>query len=65
VRADGTPGHPVVFSPHARTQLGELAEGDTLRALRENPALSLRAVLVEDDGPYLDVDEPADLRIWS
>ena len=65
VRANGTPGHPVVFSPEARKLLGELPEGDTLRALRENPALSLRALPIEDDAPYLDVDEPDDLRRWS
>ena len=65
VRANGTPGHPVVFSPEARKLLGELPEGDTLRALRENPALSRRALPIEDDAPYLDVDEPDDLRRWS
>lgn len=63
-RGDGTPGHPVVFSPEARKHVSALPEGDTLRALRESPGLIRRSLAIESDAPYLDVDEPAEMARW-
>ncbi|HEX8805928.1 MAG TPA: NTP transferase domain-containing protein [Candidatus Aquilonibacter sp.] len=62
VRADGTPGHPVYFSARARALIGRLAEGEPIAHLRDNAALSRRAVVVDEPWPFQDVDEPSDLR---
>jgi CTP:molybdopterin cytidylyltransferase MocA len=59
VRA-GRPGHPVVFGPRPRRALGELPDGDTLRALRADSRWLRVEVAVDDDRPFLDVDTPAD-----
>jgi molybdenum cofactor cytidylyltransferase len=61
VRLDGTPGHPVVFSPYARSFIGELPDGDTIRQLRERDGLSRRTIVVEEAWPYADIDTRADL----
>jgi CTP:molybdopterin cytidylyltransferase MocA len=58
---DGTGGHPVYFSPRARTRL-EVTTGDSLQSLRDDPELSRVPVPVEDEGAYDDVNEPAQLR---
>jgi molybdenum cofactor cytidylyltransferase len=60
-RRDGTPGHPVVFSPLARSSIGELPDGDTIRRLREREGLSRRTIVVEEAWPYADVDTRSDL----
>jgi molybdenum cofactor cytidylyltransferase len=60
-RTDRTPGHPVVFSPRARSYIAELEPGDTIRELRDRDGLTRRIVLVDDAWPYEDIDVPADL----
>jgi molybdenum cofactor cytidylyltransferase len=62
VRADGTPGHPVYFSPRARALIGRLADNEPIAHLRDNTSLSRRAVAVDESWPFRDVDEPADLQ---
>jgi len=61
VRADGTPGHPVVFSAAARRYIDELPDGDTIRQLRDHPGLTRRTVLIDEEWPYKDVDVVSDL----
>lgn len=61
MRADGTPGHPVVFSAAARRYIDELPDGDTIRRMRDRPELTRRIVSIEDEWPYHDVDTPSDL----
>ncbi len=61
-RKDGTPGHPVVFSPRARPEIDMLPPGDSLRQLRDSSKLTRRIVPVEEAWPYRDVDRLADLR---
>lgn len=59
---NGISGHPVVFSPNARTRIPQLSDGDTLQQLRDDPALTRHAVSVDDDGAYVDVDTKEDYR---
>lgn len=54
----GEPGHPVVFSPRARTKIAALPDGDSLRLLRDDPALRRKTVPCEDAGAFFDVDTP-------
>jgi len=58
---DGIAGHPVVFGPRARAELGRLERGDTLRRLRDDPRWRRVEVPVADDASFLDVDTPDDL----
>jgi molybdenum cofactor cytidylyltransferase len=58
---DGRPGHPVVFGARPRAALAGWPEGDSLRALRDDPGWRRVEVPVKDDGPFLDVDTPSDL----
>ena len=60
MRADGTPGHPVVFSAAARRYIDELPDGDTLRLLRDRANLNRRTVAVEEPWPYRDIDVESD-----
>jgi CTP:molybdopterin cytidylyltransferase MocA len=53
-------GHPVIFGPRARAKIGTLADGDTLRLLRDDPTLRRRTVEVEGDAAFTDIDTPAD-----
>jgi molybdenum cofactor cytidylyltransferase len=57
---DGAPGHPVYLSPSAMKASARLPDGDTLRALREDPALSTLAIECDDPGAYFDIDTEAD-----
>jgi molybdenum cofactor cytidylyltransferase len=57
----GVPGHPVVLGPAPRSLVAGLPDGDTLRALRADPRWTRVEVAVDDEGPFLDVDTPADL----
>lgn len=50
------PGHPVVFAPRARSTIAALPAGDSLRSLRDDPALRRREIETEDRGAYADVD---------
>ncbi len=60
VRADGTPGHPVVFSSRARSFIDELPDGDSIRQLRDREGILRRIILVEEAWPYTDVDTRSD-----
>jgi molybdenum cofactor cytidylyltransferase len=64
-RTDGTPGHPVIFSPRARTSIGELPDGDTIRLLRDRAGLTRATIPIEEPWPYRDVDVAADLPASS
>lgn len=55
-------GHPVRFSPLARTKIAALPDGDSLRTLRDDPALTRATLPLEDDAHYRDIDTPDDLR---
>lgn len=57
---DGIGGHPVFFSPHARTCV-EVVTGDSLQSLRDDPRLIRVAIRLDDEGAYRDVNEPAQL----
>jgi len=59
---DGIGGHPVFFSPAARTRIVGLMDGDTLRSLRDDPNLSTVTLARDDAGAYRDIDTAADLR---
>lgn len=54
--ATGAPGHPVVFSPVARRRIAALPDGDSLHALRDDPALTRHAVPTSDRGAFFDID---------
>ena len=58
---ESQPGHPVVFGARPRAVLAGWPEGDSLRALRDDPRWRRVEVPVQDDGPFLDVATPADL----
>lgn len=60
---DGIGGHPVFFSPRARTKIAALPDDAPLRVLRDDPAFSLVTLPLETDEPYRDVDTQADLTI--
>lgn len=57
----GEPGHPVIFSARARTKIGTLPDGDSLRVLRDDPSLVRRTLACEDAGAFFDVDTPENL----
>jgi molybdenum cofactor cytidylyltransferase len=61
VSPSGAPGHPVVFSPHARGGIARLHDGDTIHELRDAPGLRRRAIVREGRAHFADVDTPADL----
>jgi molybdenum cofactor cytidylyltransferase len=50
------PGHPVRLSPRARKRVASLPHGDTLRHLRADPNLTVKAVETLDVGAVFDVD---------
>jgi molybdenum cofactor cytidylyltransferase len=58
----GEPGHPVVFSPRARAKIRDLPDGDTLKAVRDDPALTRRTLPTADPGAFFDVDTPEQLE---
>ncbi len=59
-RADGTPGHPVLFSPRARALAARLADGDTLRLIRDDASLTRCVVPYELPAAFCDLDHPAE-----
>jgi CTP:molybdopterin cytidylyltransferase MocA len=61
-RADGTPGHPVVFGPRPRAALAALPFGDTIRTLRDDSRFTRRIYASEDPAFYFDVDTPEALE---
>jgi len=58
---EGRGGHPVVFGPRTRSAMRALADGDSLRSLRDEPRWARIEVPVESTGAFTDVDSPADL----
>lgn len=56
------PGHPVFLSPRARERIDDLPEGDTLRTLRDDARLRVKAVKTDDEGAFFDVDTIAALH---
>jgi CTP:molybdopterin cytidylyltransferase MocA len=52
------PGHPVYFTRKARALLSAIPAGDTLRALRDHPALLRLEVPCDDPGILIDLDTP-------
>lgn len=61
IRSDGTPGHPVYFSARARALIAQLRDGEPIAKLRDHPELTRRALAIEEDWPYRDVDVRSDL----
>jgi molybdenum cofactor cytidylyltransferase len=59
------PGHPVVFLPQARAKVAQLADGDTIWMLRDDPALIRKTFETTDPGAFFDVDTLEDLRRGS
>jgi CTP:molybdopterin cytidylyltransferase MocA len=55
-QSEDVPGHPVVLSPRARRRLNDLPNGDSLRLLRDDPMLIVRAIATSDPGAFFDVD---------
>lgn len=64
VRA-GVGGHPVYFSPSARALIPSLPDGDSLRVLRDEPALRRVAFECDDEGAFADIDDPGALARLS
>ncbi|HTU82796.1 MAG TPA: NTP transferase domain-containing protein [Candidatus Acidoferrales bacterium] len=58
----GVPGHPVYFRPAARSRLGAAPSGDSLAAVRDDPALACEVVATDDPGAFEDLDSPGDWR---
>jgi molybdenum cofactor cytidylyltransferase len=55
----GTPGHPVVWSPRARTRISALRADEPPQRVRGDPALRAVALEERDDAYVTDVDTPA------
>ena len=55
---DGTPGHPVVWSPKARARLSSLRDGEPPMRLRRDALLRTLALDEHDDAYVTDVDTP-------
>jgi molybdenum cofactor cytidylyltransferase len=51
--------HPVVFGPRARQKIAALPDGDTIKRLRDDPAL-LRRFVATDARALVDIDTPLD-----
>jgi len=58
---EGVGGHPVFFSPNARSRV-EVQTGESLQALRDDPALVKVTLPLNDEGAFFDVNRPDDLR---
>ena len=55
----GTPGHPVIWSPKARTRIPNLRDDEPPARVRRDPALRIAEMLEHDDAYITDVDTPA------
>jgi len=55
---DGTPGHPVIWSPKARTRIPALRGDEPPLRVRRDPALRVVALDERDDTYVTDVDTP-------
>ena len=56
---DGTPGHPVLWSPAARARIPGLGPEEPPARVRDDPALRVVALEECDDAYVTDVDTPA------
>jgi CTP:molybdopterin cytidylyltransferase MocA len=56
------PGHPVYFSPIARTRIPSLPEGGILCGLRDDPSLNRNTFECDDDAAFFDIDTPEDMK---
>ncbi len=61
-RSDGTPGHPVVFSPFARALIVALPDNAPIARVRDAELLTRKVIEVNEDWPYRDVDVRSDLQ---
>jgi molybdenum cofactor cytidylyltransferase/nicotine blue oxidoreductase len=55
---NGVPGHPVLWSPRARTRIPTLRDDETPARIRRDPALRAVALEESDDAYVTDVDTP-------
>jgi molybdenum cofactor cytidylyltransferase len=55
----GVPGHPVIWSPRARTRIPTLRDDEPPARVRRDPALRSVALEEHDDAYVADVDTPA------
>ncbi|MDQ6823321.1 MAG: NTP transferase domain-containing protein [Candidatus Eremiobacteraeota bacterium] len=61
----GVGGHPVYFSSRARALIRSLPDGDSLRVLRDEPSLRRVAFECDDEGAFVDIDDPGALERLS
>ncbi len=54
----GVPGHPVLWSPRARTRIPTLRDDETPASIRRDPALRTVSLEESDDAYVTDVDTP-------
>jgi CTP:molybdopterin cytidylyltransferase MocA len=54
----GVPGHPVIWSPRARTRIPALRDDEPPARVRRDPALYAVALVERDDAYVADVDSP-------
>jgi CTP:molybdopterin cytidylyltransferase MocA len=54
----GTPGHPVLWSPKARTRIPALSDDDAPASVRHDAALRVAPLEERDDAYVTDVDTP-------
>lgn len=59
---DGVPGHPVIWSPRARTRIPTLRDDESPARVRRDPALRAVALEEYDDAYVTDVDT---LESWA
>jgi molybdenum cofactor cytidylyltransferase len=57
-QVDGTPGHPVVWSPKARTRIPDLRDDEPPANVRRDPALRVVTLHESDEAYVTDVDTP-------
>lgn len=59
---NGTPGHPVLWSPAARERIATLGPGDAPARVRSHAGLRTAELAEGDDAYVIDVDTP---RAWA
>lgn len=59
---NGVPGHPVIWSPRARTRIPALRDDEPPAVVRRDPALRVVPLEEHDDAYVVDVDTPAAWR---
>lgn len=55
---NGVPGHPVIWSPRARTRIPTLRDDEPPARIRRDPALRVAALEEKDEAYVTDVDTP-------